>query len=89
MNITEAGNTLVLTDASEEEKARIRSAIEQPNEPDKMLTRIQVAERLQVHPGSVKRFDRQGILHPIRVTSRVIRYSSAEVTALLKYRGAA
>jgi len=55
----------------------------------RMLTRIQVAERLQIHPGSVKRFGVQGVLHPIRITARVVRYDESEVEALLKQRGAA
>ena len=55
---------------------------------DRMLTRIQFAERIQVHPGSIKRFDSQGITHPIRITARVVRYRESDVEALLKKRGA-
>jgi len=56
-------------------------------QPDRMLTRIQVAERLQVHAGSIKRFDGK-LLHPIKITARVVRYRESEVEALLKKRGA-
>ncbi|QHI68762.1 helix-turn-helix transcriptional regulator [Tichowtungia aerotolerans] len=71
-----------------EQKERILAGYESPEKKQpRMLTRIQVAERLQVHPGSVKRFDQRGILTPVRITPRVVRYCENEVDALLKNRG--
>jgi hypothetical protein len=86
MKVTEAGNTLVLTDASEAEKKRILSAIKEKPEQRKTLTRKQVAEILHVHPGSIKRYDRAGILTPIRITPRTVRYDTDEVECLLNQR---
>ena len=70
-----------------EQRQRIIAALKSPvSTPPRTLTRKQVAEILHLHPGSVKRYDRAGILHPIRITSRTVRYSESEVLELLNKR---
>ncbi len=88
MTITEAGeNTLVLTDASEEEKKRIHQLISEKPGRQALYTRKQVAEILHLHPGSIKRYDGK-LLHPLHITPRTIRYPAGQVEALLEQRGA-
>ncbi len=88
MNITDAGTTLVLSDTTPEEKTRILKAAKDPTSQTlKMLTRKQVASMLNLHSGSIKRYD-GNLLHPVRITARTVRYHLAEVEALLAKRGA-
>lgn len=44
-----------------------------------LLTRKEVAEYLNVHPGSVKRYQLQGELPAILINSRVVRYRREDV----------
>jgi len=85
MKTVDAGNVLVFLDVSKVERKRLLAAAE--NEPikkkQKLLTRKDVAQILGVHPGSVKRFDQKKLLHPIRVTRRLVRYAEEDVFALL------
>jgi len=85
MNITEAGNTLVLTDASEEEKARILSAAKEPT-PGRleMWSRKTVAARVNVSTETIKRWGKLGKLHPVTLSPRCVRYNPAEVEALMQ-----
>lgn len=89
MKTVDAGNVLVFLDVTKTERKRLLAAAE--NEPikkkQKMLTRKEVATILGVHPGSVKRYDKNGLLHPIRITNRLVRYDENEVLALLQVRG--
>jgi len=88
MEITEAGNTLVFSDATPEEKKRILSAIKEPTPAkQKMLTRKEVASMLGCHTETIKRYGRNGLLHPVRFTARAVRYSEAEVLDFMR-RGA-
>lgn len=87
MQIADIGTALVFSDATPEEKKRLLAAAKQPKpEQHRTLTRKQVAEILHIHSGSVKRYDRAGILHPIRITARTLRYNEAEVLELLSHR---
>lgn len=88
MQVTEAGTTLVFSDLKPEESKRLIAASKQPEgqTPQTLLTRLEVAGILKLHPGSVKRYDKAGILHPLHITSRTVRYSASEVEALLKQR---
>ena len=80
MQVTEAGTTLVLSDATPEEKKRILKAAKDPTSQTlKMLTRKQVASLLGVHTETVKRYTRSGLLHAVKFTARAVRYSEAEV----------
>ena len=40
---------------------------------------------LDVHPGSIKRYVKKGLLHPIRITARKVRYDLDEVERLACY----
>ena len=88
MKTVDAGNVLVFLDVSKTERKRLLAAAE--NEPvkkkQKLLTRKEVAQMLGVHLETVKRYGRQGLLHPIRVTSRMVRYEEEDVLALLSQR---
>lgn len=85
MKTVDAGNVLVFLDVTKTERKRLLTAAE--NEPikkkQKMLTRKEVAEILGVHPETIKRYGKRGLLHPIRITSRMVRYEEAEVLELL------
>lgn len=48
------------------------------------LTRQQVAQRLSVHPETVKRMQRAGKLTPFIFGANLVRYSIAEVQALIQ-----
>lgn len=91
MNITKAGTTLVLSDATPEEQERIIAFAKQgdANRPPKMLTRTEAAKIIGVHPGSLKRWAAQKILVPVKVTARVLRYRESDVLALIEKRSAA
>ncbi len=83
--ITQAGTALVITDATEEQKARILAALKEPKPAaDKMLTRKQVASLLGVSGESVKRYGRKKLLAPVRFSSRAVRYSEAQVSDFMK-----
>jgi len=84
MQITDAGTTLVLSDTTAEEKARILSALQHPaHRHPETLSRRQAAQIFGVHPGSLKRWEKAGKLRPIKITSRCLRYDRAEVEAIL------
>ncbi|VGO21124.1 MerR family transcriptional regulator [Pontiella sulfatireligans] len=84
MNITDAGTTLVISEATPEEKKRILAATKQPTEhrPETM-SRKEAAAVFGVHPGSLKRWEKSGKLRPIRITARTVRYDAAEVRAIV------
>jgi predicted DNA-binding transcriptional regulator AlpA len=88
MKTVDAGNVLVFLDVTQTERKRLLAAAD--NEPvkkkQKLLTVKQVAEILGVHPGSIKRYVKIGLLHPIRITSRMVRYEEEDVLALLQSR---
>jgi hypothetical protein len=68
------------------ERKRILEVIRNPatTAPLETLSRIQVAKIFGVHPGSLKRWDRAGRLHPIHVTPRTVRYDKREVMAIVE-----
>ena len=70
-----------------EQRKRILSGFEPPKKAEPWMTRKQVGEILNLHPGSIKRYDGK-LLHPVRITPRTVRYDAAEVEALLNKRGA-
>ena len=88
MKTVDVGNVLVFLDVTQTERKRLLAAAEneQVKKKQTLLTRKAVAQILGVHPGSVKRFDQQRLLHPIRVTSRLVRYEEDDVLALLQTR---
>jgi DNA-binding transcriptional MerR regulator len=50
-----------------------------------LLSRKQVAEIAGVHPGTVKRWERRGLLKAYRINSRVVRYERHDVMELLGF----
>ena len=48
-----------------------------------LLTRKEVADLFGVVPVTVKRWEQEGILRPIRVNSRTVRYKYREVLKLM------
>jgi DNA-binding transcriptional MerR regulator len=48
-----------------------------------LLTRREVAELFGVVPVTVKRWEQKGILTPIKVNERIVRYHSDEVKKLI------
>jgi len=54
------------------------------NQQSDLLTRQQVARRLSVHPGSVKRWQREGRIKAVVLNCRVTRYEASEVERLIE-----
>jgi DNA-binding transcriptional MerR regulator len=50
----------------------------------RLLTRREVAELFGVAPITVRRWEEKGILTPIRVNERIVRYHPDEVTKLME-----
>jgi hypothetical protein len=84
MQVTDAGNTLVFSDTTPEEKKRILSASKPAPAPLETGNRTQVAKIFSVHPGSLKRWEKAGKLHPIKITARTLRYDMREIRAILE-----
>ena len=88
MKTVDTGNVLVFLDVTKTERKRLLAAAE--NEPvkkkQKMLTVKAAAELLGVCPESVKRYAKRGMLHPIRLSQRMVRYGEDEVLELLNFR---
>ena len=83
MQVTDAGTTLIFSDATPEEKKRLIAALKEPTEPG-TLNREQVAKIFHMHPGSLKRWEKSGKLRPIKITARTVRYDKREVLAMLE-----
>lgn len=45
----------------------------------RLLSRRQVGELIGVHPGSVARYQREGLLKAVKINARVVRYPETEV----------
>jgi len=85
MQVTDAGNTLVFSDTTPEEKKRILSASKEPKlSPEKMLTRKQVAALLGVHSETIKRYGRKKLLTPVRFSARAVRYAETQVRDFMR-----
>jgi hypothetical protein len=46
------------------------------------ITRNQLAERWACSTESLKRYERRGIIHPVKIAERMLRYRLAEIEAL-------
>lgn len=85
MKLTDAGTTLVFSDATPEEKQRLIAAIKPPADTTPAtLSRKEAAKIFGVHPGSLKRWEKSGKLRSIKLTARCIRYKKSDVIALLE-----
>jgi DNA-binding transcriptional MerR regulator len=60
--------------------------ISQHNGSLRFLSRKQVAKIAGVHPGTVKRWERRGLLKAYRINSRVVRYERHDVMELLGFK---
>ena len=84
MQITEAGDALIITGATDEQRRRVKAAMNNPTPAlVETLNRAQTAKIFGVHPGSLKRWEKSGKLRPIKITARTLRYDKREVLALL------
>jgi len=85
MKTVDAGNVLVFLDVTKTERKRLLAAAENEpvNKKQKMLTIKQAAELLGVCEMTVKRFVKRGMLHPIRLSQRMVRYREDEILELL------
>jgi transposase len=78
--ITQAGDALVITGATEAQKDRIAQSLKiSTGKRPKLITRKQAAEILGVCPESIKRYVRRGFIRQINFTSRRVRYDEAEI----------
>lgn len=46
------------------------------------ITRTQLAERWACSTESLKRYERRGIIHPVKIAARMLRYRLAEIEQL-------
>lgn len=85
MQITDAGSTLVLSDTTPKEKKRIIKLLKQPDRSKlETLDRKQTAKIFGVHPGSLKRWEKSGKIHAIKITPRCVRYDRREIEAIIE-----
>ena len=56
--------------------------IKTKNLDEDLIGRPDLAQRWRCHPETIKRREREGLLHPFYLSSRMVRYSMAEVLAL-------
>ena len=54
-----------------------------PKERD-LLTRKQVAELLEISITTLKRWEKKGLLRPVHIGPKLIRYRAVDVAALIK-----
>ena len=75
--------------ATHEERRRIIDAL-QADAPvrDRLLTTRTAAEVLQVHPKTVFEYEKRGMIHAIRRSSRHIRWKASEIERLAMTGGA-
>lgn len=62
--------------------ANMKDAESDPVRYGQLLSRAEVADRLNVCPHTVARMERRGLIHPIRFNSRLIRYPLSELLRL-------
>ena len=65
--------------ATAEEKARVLSALNPAKANQKMITKKAVAELLGVHLQTVNSYTRKGLLRPVKLSKRAVRYPEADV----------
>lgn len=49
-----------------------------------LLSRLEVAEVFNISTRTVARWEEKGLLKPIRITSRLIRYQKRDIDALIE-----
>ena len=78
---TEKLIALVLAAPPEKHAAILRAATAEPGRP-KLVTRQEAAAAVGVHPRTLARYARQGMLVERRISSRMIRLDQGEVERL-------
>ena len=53
------------------------------NDLEELLTPRETAKALSISTRTLSRWEEAGLLHPIRLTSRVVRYSLADIKRLI------
>ena len=69
-------------EVTQEQREAILAACRAPPARRRVGTVREAAEILACHPGSVKRYAARGLLTPIRITCRRVRYDLGEVERL-------
>ncbi len=49
-----------------------------------LLTIKQVSEMLQVHPNTLRQWEKKGILSPVRISARIVRYRREDIDRITK-----
>lgn len=84
MKIMEAGDTIVITNTSDEERKKLLDlAMNKPIPPDLVDART-VADICCCHPKTVTRWAEAGFLRRIQIGPRKIMYDAAEVAAFAR-----
>lgn len=52
--------------------------------PGCLLSRKEVAQIVGVHPGSIKRYEKKGLLKPVKINQRLIRYHRETVEEFVR-----
>ena len=73
----------------EQVEVAIKAVSESSQRKRDMGTKREAAEILDIHPESVKRYARRGLLHPVRITARRVRYDLNECRRLAEYGASA
>jgi hypothetical protein len=68
-----------------EQAKAVLAACESKQSKRRLGTKVDAALILGLHPESIKRYARKGLLHPVRITSRRVRYDLDEVQRLRDY----
>jgi len=83
--LTETDDVLIITRPTSEQRKRLIAALNEPAPaPLETGDRKQVSKIFGVHPGSLKRWEKSGKLHPIKITARTLRYDMREIRAILE-----
>jgi hypothetical protein len=73
------------TDTSPEQVEAVLSAASRKQTRRRLGTKRDAAAILGLHPESIKRYARNGLLHPIKITARRVRYDLDECERLANY----
>jgi len=84
MEITQAGEAVVLTGITPEQLKRIRQLEKPPNPRPTLIPRKAAAEILGCCVMTIKRLEKRGALKPIRFSARRVRLDEAQVLDLAR-----
>ncbi len=73
------------SETTEEQTAAILAVCSRKQTHRRLGTKHDAAAILGLHPESIKRYARRGLLHPIKITARRVRFDLDEVTRLANY----